>query len=94
MPVYAIGHITIKDPDKWVEYRDKVPATLAPFGGEVVFRGRRLDVFSGAHPYSDVVVLQFPDNDAVAAWHASTAYQALIPLREQAAEMLLISYEA
>ena len=94
MPVYAIGHITIKDPDKWVEYRDKVPATLAPFGGEVVFRGRRLEVFSGAHPYSDVVVLQFPDKDAVAAWHASTAYQALIPLREQAAEVLLISYEA
>lgn len=94
MPAYAIGHITIKDPDKWVEYRDKVPATLAPWGGEVVFRGRRLNVFSGAHPYSDVVVLRFPDKDAVAGWHASTAYQALIPLREQAAEVLLISYEA
>lgn len=94
MPAYAIGHIRIKDPAKWIEYRDQVPATLAPWGGEIVFRGRRLDVLNGEHGYSDVVVLRFPDAEAVAGWHASPAYQALIALRDEAADVLLTSYES
>ena len=53
-----------------------------------------MDVLSGENPHADVVVIRFPDNAAVAGWHGSAAYQALIPLREQAAEMVLISYES
>ena len=53
-----------------------------------------MEVFCGEHAYTDVVVLRFPDPDAVAAWHASPAYQALVPLRDQAAEVLLIGYES
>jgi uncharacterized protein (DUF1330 family) len=94
MPAYVIGHITVKDFEKWAEYRGRVPATLAPWGGEVVLRGRRISVLSGEHPYSDTVVIQFPDAAAIAAWYRSPAYQALIPLRLQAAEMVLISYDS
>jgi uncharacterized protein (DUF1330 family) len=94
MPAYVIGHITVKDPEKWAEYRSRVPATLAPWGGEVVLRGRRITVLSGEHPYSDTVVIQFPDAGAIAEWYRSPAYQTLIPLRLQAAEMVLISYES
>jgi uncharacterized protein (DUF1330 family) len=94
MPAYVIGHITVKDPEKWAEYRSRVPATLAPWGGEVVLRGRRVAVLSGEHPHTDTVVIQFPDAGAIDAWYRSPAYQALIPLRSQAAEMVLISYES
>ena len=94
MPAYVIGHITVKDPEKWAEYRRQVPATLAPWGGEIVLRGRRITVLSGEHPYADTVVIQFPDPAAIAGWYCSPAYQALIPLRSQAAEMVLISYES
>lgn len=90
---FIIGHISIKDPVKWAEYRDKVPATLAPWGGELVFRGKRLDVLAGEHRHSDVVVIRFPDREAVRRWFSSAAYQALIPLREAAAEVDLVSYE-
>lgn len=38
-PAYVIGHLTVKDPEKWAEYRRDVPATLAEWGGELVFRG-------------------------------------------------------
>jgi uncharacterized protein (DUF1330 family) len=94
MPAYIIGHITVKDPEKWAEYRSRVPATLAPWGGEVVLRGKKITVLSGDHPFADTVVIQFPDAGSVAAWYDSPAYQALIPLRSQAAEMVLISYES
>jgi uncharacterized protein (DUF1330 family) len=40
-----------------------------------------------------VVVGWFPDRAALEAWHASPAYQALIPLRTEAAEVDLLSYD-
>ena len=94
MPAYVIGHITVKDPKKWEEYRGKVPATLAPWGGEVLLRGRRIAILTGKHPYTDTVVIRFPDAKAIAGWYGSPAYQSLIPIREQAADMILISYES
>lgn len=94
MPAYVIGHITVKDPEKWAEYRSRVPSTLMPWQAEVLLRGRRVATLSGEHRHDDVVVIRFPDARSVAGWFGSAAYQALIPLREQAAEMVLISYEA
>ena len=66
-----------------------------PYGwrGEVVLRGRRFAVLSGEHPHTDTVVIRFPDANAVTKWYGSQAYQALIPIREQAAEMVLVAYE-
>jgi uncharacterized protein (DUF1330 family) len=92
MAGYVIGHITIKDPNQWMEYRAKVPPTLAKWGGELILRGRMVAVLNGEHPYTDTVVIRFPDADAAAGWYASAAYQSLIPLREKAAKMVLISY--
>lgn len=94
MTAYAIGHITVKDEALWAEYRSKVPDTLAPWGGELVFRGRQLATLAGEDPHADVVVLRFADAAALQGWFASTAYQALIPLRERAADVVLTAYEA
>lgn len=90
---YVIGHLTVKDAGKWAEYRSKVPATLAPWGAELVLRAQHAAVLAGEHAHADVVVIRFPDRKAVAGWHASPAYQALIPLRQQAADVVLISCE-
>ena len=91
---YVVGHLTVINAEKWAEYRNQVPATLEPWGAELVFRGEQVAILAGEHPYSDIVVIRFPDTEAVNGWHSSPAYQALIPLRQQAAEMVLISYEA
>lgn len=90
---YIVGSITIKDLAKWSEYCSRVPATLAPWQAEIVFRGKRAAILSGESPHTDIVVIRFPDIAAVNAWHASAAYQALIPLRQQAADVTLLSYE-
>jgi len=90
---YLVGHITIKDADKWLRYREQVPATLQPWEAEITFRGKLFGIFSGEHPYDDIVVIRFPSKEAVTNWHASPAYQALLPLRQQAAKMLLLAYE-
>jgi len=93
MPAYVIGQIVIKHADKWLAYRAQVPATLEPWRGRIVFRGRTARILAGEYRFSDTVVLEFPDQDAARGWHDSPAYQALIPLREQAAEVVLVSYE-
>ena len=90
---YVVGQITVKDADKWAEYRSRVPETLVPWGAEVVFRGKQFAAFSGSCPHPDIVVIRFPEAAAVAGWYASPAYQAIIPLRQQAADMVLLGYE-
>jgi len=90
---YAIGHITVKDPAKWAEYRSQVPGTLAPWGAELLLRGKLAKVFSGTYAHTDTVAIRFPDLAAAQGWHGSAAYQALIPLRQQAADVTLLLFE-
>ncbi len=92
MSAVVIGHITVKDADKWAQYRARVPATLAPWGAELFFRGQLAEVLDGQHRHSDTVVIRFPDKAAADAWHASPAYQALIPLRREAADLELLTF--
>ena len=93
IPAFAIGHITVRHAREWAHYCSLVPSTLLPWGGTVVVRGQRLAVFNGDHPHTDTVVLRFPDAAAALAWHASPAYQALIPLRDAAADVVLVAFE-
>ena len=92
MSACVIGHITVRDEDKWAQYRAQVPATLAPWGAELLFRGQRAAVLSGDHAHTDTVVIRFPDTAAVDGWYQSAAYQALIPLRQQAADLDLVVF--
>jgi uncharacterized protein (DUF1330 family) len=91
---YVVGQMTVKNPEKWAQYRSQVLATLLPFVGELVFRGEQVQSFSGVNPHPDIVVIRFPSLDDAQSWHASAAYQALIPLRQEAADVVLTTYSA
>lgn len=90
---YVIGQITVRDEALWAEYRSRVPETLVPWRGELVFRGKQALALAGQCLHPDVVVIRFPTLGSVNDWYRSPAYQALIPLREQAADMVLLVYE-
>jgi uncharacterized protein (DUF1330 family) len=91
---YVVGQVTVKDAGKWDEYRARVPQTLSPWGAELVFRGKQAAAFAGENPHPDIVVIRFPDVTAANNWFTSPAYQSLVPLRQQAADVLLTAYEA
>lgn len=91
MSAFVVVHVTVKNPDKFQVYADAAPATIAEFGGEVLLRGQVKSVLSGAHGHQSVAVIKFPDQEAVSNWYNSPAYQALIPNRNQAADVVLIS---
>ena len=92
MSACVIGHITVKDEEKWAQYRAQVPSTLVPWGAELLFRGQRAGILAGQHEHVDTVVIRFPDADTVDAWYNSPEYQALIPLRQQAADLDLVVF--
>ena len=94
MPAYLIGHITVNNPDKWKIYVAGVQKSLIPFEAEVVFRGKQATVLAGEHPHQHTVVIKFPDQPTLQQWYHSDTYQALIPLRDKAADVVIISYDA
>lgn len=94
---HVIGRIAVRDPEAWAAYRAQVPASLEPFGGTVVLRGAGGTILGGvfagaAASHPDVVVLRFPDAAQAQAWFDSPGYQALVPLRERAADVVLTVY--
>ena len=91
---YVVGQINVKNETLWTEYRSKVPATLAPWNAEPVFRGNQVRALSGECPHADIVVIRFASLADADGWHNSAAYQALISLRTEAADVVLTTYEA
>lgn len=90
---YVVGQVSVKDAEKWAEYQQRVPETFGPWGGEPVLRGKQIAALSGSCPHPAVVVLRFPGPEALKGWFESPAYQALIPLRDAAADVVLTAYE-
>jgi len=93
MPAYLIGTITVRDRDAWNAYVAQVGETFPPFHGRVVFRGQKHAALSGSGHGERVVVVEFPDLDSLRRWHESPQYQALVPLRNSGAEVVLTAYE-
>ena len=94
MAAYLIGHIKVKDPDLWQVYIAGVQKSLVPFETDVVFRGQRAAILAGGHFYDQCVVIKFANQTALQEWYNSEAYQGLIPTRDQAADVVIISYKS
>ena len=91
MSSYLIVHATVKDPDKLKRYGAAASQTVRAHGGEIVTRAQVTDVLVGDHEHNVVVLLKFPDGAALKAWYDSPEYQALVPLRDAAADMVFIA---
>ena len=93
MTAYLVGHISIKNDDLWQAYVTGVSESLMPFESKIVFRGRLVSVLAGEHEHDRGVVIGFPDYSILNDWDHSEKYQSLIPLREEAADVVITTYE-
>ena len=93
MASYLVGHITVKDGELWQKYVSGVQESLLPFDSKVVFRGKLVSVLAGKHEHDLVVVIEFPDQSTLDNWYSSKKYQALIPLRDKAANVVIMAYK-
>ena len=85
MPAYMIGRVDVTDMDKWKEYAAAAGPAVAKFGGKYLVRGGAME---GLENFEDegkrIVVLEFPDMQAVRDWYVSEEYQAAKAKREGA----------
>lgn len=94
MAAYLIGHITVKDKKLWQKYVSGVQESLVPFNSKVIFRGKLASVLAGTHKHDLVVVIEFPDQTTLDAWYSSQGYQSLISIRDKAADVVIVTYQA
>lgn len=93
MTAFFIANVTVKNPEKFQEYAQKAGATFASHGGEPVLRGKTAEVLAGSADHQAVGIVKFPDQNSLLAWYNSAAYQAILPLRDEAAEMTIVTYD-
>ena len=89
MPTYLSAIVTVKNPEKLKEYISQVPATMAPFGAKLVCRGKVQTVLAGEGKHQIEAIFEFENAAKIDEWYQSDAYQALIPTREEGANMTI-----
>ena len=83
MPAYVIAEHIITDPVKFGEYVTKVRPMIAKHGGRYLTKGSSHKLPEGGHWKPErVVIIEFPDMDALDTWYNSPEYQPLIALRK------------
>lgn len=92
MTAFFIATVQVKDAEKFQEYAGKAAATFQAYGGEMVMRGRSEQVLAGEGDSHSVGIVKFPDMETLQGWYGSDDYQAIIPLRDEAADMKLVAY--
>ncbi len=94
MTAFVVVHAKIKDPEKLGVYAKAAGPTLAAHGGKFAARAPILETLTGDADYDVFVLIEFPDADSARNWYQSAAYQALIPNRDEAADMLFTLAES
>lgn len=93
MTAYMIAQVDVTEPEKFEAYRALVPDTLAKYGGKYIVRGGETAVLEGEMPFQRIVVIEFPDLDAIKRWHASEEYAGPLAMRQASANSVLIGIE-
>lgn len=68
MPAHLIVNVSVTgSPAELAEYRERVGATVEPYGGRYLVRSSNPDILEGEWAADQVVLVQFPDLDAARA---------------------------
>ena len=93
MTAYVIAEVEITDPAAYGEYRRRVNAVNARFGGRFVARGGRIEALEGGWSPERVVIVEFPSMEQALKWYRSADYAELIELREKSSRFRMIALE-
>ena len=89
MPAYVIANYTVTDQDGYAKYLAVVAPTLEPFGGELIVADFASEAVEGT-PSPTSIVVRFPDKESARGWYHSDAYQAVVGLRHDHSEGMLV----
>jgi uncharacterized protein (DUF1330 family) len=90
MSVYVVVQLTVHDRDRYDVYSAALPAVLTQYGGSVIVADDSPRAIEGEWSGNRVVVLRFPDRDAVRAWGSSAEYQAIVGDRHASSDTIAL----
>jgi len=93
MAAYVVVDIEVTDTVAFDEYRKAVPATIAKYGGRYIVRGGKSETLEGGWDPQRLVILEFPNVEAVKRWYGSDEYRPLLDVRLKASKGSLVLVE-
>jgi uncharacterized protein (DUF1330 family) len=93
MSAYIFASVEITDHAAYKEYRQRVPAVIAAYGGRYLVRGGAAQRLEGDAPINRLVILEFPGMEQLKAFYNSAEYQPLLAIRQRAAKSILLAVE-
>jgi uncharacterized protein (DUF1330 family) len=93
MPAYVVVNVTVRDPQRYEEYKRLASAAVSAHGGRYVARGAPVDVREGDWSPSRLVILEFPDVERARRWWSSPEYAPARALRQSCADTQLVITE-
>lgn len=94
MSAFFIASIKVKSPELFKQYGQLAGKSMQAFNGEVVIKGKKSADLAGDTTIEFISMVKFPDQQHLHDWYYCEEYQALIPLRDQAAEITISSFDA
>jgi uncharacterized protein (DUF1330 family) len=93
MPAYVVVNVTVRDPQRYEQYKRLASAAVSAYGGRYVARGAPVDVREGDWSPSRLVILEFPDVERARRWWSSPEYAPARALRQSCADTQLVITE-
>jgi uncharacterized protein (DUF1330 family) len=93
MPAYVIVDLTVTNLPTMEEYRKRVPATLAAYGGRFLVRGGAHQTVEGDWKPNRLVILEFPSMEQAKRWYHSEEYREPLAMRLRAGHANMVMVE-
>lgn len=93
MAAYVIVDLMVTDQPLMDEYRKRLPATLAAYGGRFLVRGGVHETIEGDWKPNRIVVVEFPSLEQAKRWYHSEEYREPLAMRLRAGRANLIMVE-
>jgi uncharacterized protein (DUF1330 family) len=90
MSAYIVVEVEVQDQDRYENYKQMVPPSLAAYGGRFIVRGGEVEMLEGEWMPKRLVIVEFPSAERAKEWWASEEYAEAKALRQATARSQLI----
>ncbi len=88
---YAVALVSVKNESKMTEYLSKALPLFRLHKAEVIAQGDVEKILAGQLNSKSIAVAKFPNAKAIDEFYNSKAYQEIIPLRDEAADVVFFT---
>ncbi len=86
MSAYFIANIRIHDHAEYEKYLSHTDEVFSKFKGKYLAVDENPEVLEGKWSYSRLVLIEFPDKQALKDWYCSVSYQEILKHRLKSAD--------